>query len=140
MMREWICAILLVSGALFMFVAALGVVRFPDLFTRMHTATKSASFGSVLMLCAVAVYFGDVWVIFETILVIFFIFLTTPVGAHMIGRVAYLLGAPLWEGTVIDELKGRYNMRKRVLESGLHDSATQAGNENKMDNHLNETK
>ena len=140
MMREWICAILLVSGALFMFVAALGVVRFPDLFSRMHAATKSASFGSVLMLCAVAVYFGEVWVIFETLLVIFFIFLTTPVGAHMIGRVAYLLGAPLWEGTVIDELQGRYNMCKRLLESGLNDSATQAGNENKMDNHLNETK
>lgn len=133
MMREWICAILLVSGALFMFVAALGVVRFPDLFTRMHTATKSASFGSVLMLCAVAVYFGDAWVIFETILVIFFIFLTTPVGAHMIGRVAYLLGTPLWEGTVIDELQDRYHIRKRVLESGPHDTATQAENKSKMD-------
>lgn len=130
-MREWICAILLVSGALFMFVAALGVVRLPDLFTRMHAATKSASFGAVLMLSAVAVYFGEVWVIFETILVIFFIFLTTPVGAHMIGRVAYLLGTPLWEGTVIDELQGRYNIRKRVLESGLHDPATQAENSRK---------
>ena len=113
---------------------------FQTLFTRMHTATKSASFGSVLMLCAVAVYFGEAWVIFETILVIFFIFLTTPVGAHMIGRVAYLLGTPLWEGTVIDELQGRYNVRKRVLESGLHDPATQAENKNKIDNHLNETK
>ncbi|KHE91724.1 Na(+)/H(+) antiporter subunit G [Candidatus Brocadiaceae bacterium S225] len=140
MIREWICAILLVSGALFMFVGALGVVRLPDLFTRMHAATKSASFGSVLMLCAVAVYFGEVWIIFETLLVIFFIFLTTPVGTHMIGRVGYLLGTPLWQGTVINELQGRYNMRKRVLESGLHDSATQTGNENKMDNHLNEIK
>jgi multicomponent Na+:H+ antiporter subunit G len=140
MMRELICAILLVSGSLFMFLAALGIVRFPDLFTRMHTATKSASFGSVLMLCAVAVYFSEVWVIFETLLVIFFIFLTTPVGSHMIGRVAYLVGTPLWEGTVIDELQGRYNMRKQVLESGLHDPATQAGNKNKMDNHLNEIK
>ena len=36
--------------------------------------------------------------------------------------------------------QGRYNMRKRVLESGIHDSATQTGNENKMDNHLNEIK
>lgn len=140
MIREWACSILLVSGALFMFVGALGIVRLPDLFTRMHAATKSASFGSVLMLCAVAVYFGKIWIIFETILVIFFIFLTTPVGAHMIGRVAYLLGTQLWEGTVIDELQGRYNMRKRALESELHDSATKAGDERKMDNHLKETK
>jgi multicomponent Na+:H+ antiporter subunit G len=50
--------------------------------------------------------------------VVVFVFVTAPVGAHMIGRAAYLSGVPLWEGTLSDDLKGRYDAQTHSLASG----------------------
>ena len=44
-------------------------------------------------------------------------FLTAPIAAHMIGRDAYFVGVPLWERTVLDELKNRYNTHTNTLDS-----------------------
>jgi multicomponent Na+:H+ antiporter subunit G len=105
MIRDILAAILLLSGALFFLISAIGTVRFPDLYIRMHAATKGGAFGAVLMLLGVAAYFRDWWTGFEALLVILFIFLTAPVAGHMIGRAAYHIGTPLWHGSVIDEWK-----------------------------------
>ena len=121
-MKEIIVASFLIIGSLFMLIAAIGIVRFPDLFTRMHAATKGTSFGVVLMLIAVAIYFGDVEVILEVILVISFIYLTAPIACHMIARSAYFLGIPMWEGTVVDELRDKYDLHKHALRSGRNSS------------------
>jgi multicomponent Na+:H+ antiporter subunit G len=59
-----------------------------------------------LIIVAVAVHFGDVGVATRALLVGAFFLLTAPVGAHMIGRAAYLTGTPLWKGTVVDEWRG----------------------------------
>ncbi len=117
MIKEWIAAILLVSGSIFMFLSALGTLRFPDVFTRMHAATKASSFGVGLMLAACVIYFSDGWTIFQSLLIIIFIFLTAPVAAHMIGRAAYFLKVPLWEKTVVDELHDRYDLKTYKLAS-----------------------
>jgi len=117
MIGEWIAAILLVLGSLFMLLSAVGTWRFPDIFTRMHAATKASSFGVGLMLAAGVVYFNDGWTIVQSVLIIVFIFLTAPVAAHMIGRVAYLLKIPLWEKTVVDELQNRYDLKNHELAS-----------------------
>ncbi|MDZ7291998.1 MAG: monovalent cation/H(+) antiporter subunit G [candidate division KSB1 bacterium] len=116
-MKEWICAFLLIAGSVFMLIAALGVLRFPDVFTRMHAAAKAASFGVGLILAAVAVNFGTAGIMIEAMLVIVFIFLTAPVSSHMIGRAAYFLNVPMWQGTVRDELRDRYDLKKGVLSS-----------------------
>ncbi len=99
--------------------AAIGIVRFPDLFTRMHAAAKASSFGVALMLIAVAIYFGSAWVIFEVVLVISFIYLTAPVACHMISRAAYFLNIPMWEGTVVDELRDKYDLHKHSLRNAI---------------------
>ncbi len=96
---------LLIAGSFFIMLAALGILKFPDLYTRMHAASKAVSFGSGLMLLATVLYFKSWFVAVEAILIILFIFLTTPVASHMISRVAYLLKIPLWEKSTIDELK-----------------------------------
>ncbi len=116
MIIEWIVAILLVSGSLFMLIAAIGVVRFPDLYMRMHAATKAASFGILLMLLGVSIYLPIFNVIFEALMVLVFIFMTAPISSHMIGRVAHLLQVPLWEKTSIDELAGA-SERERTKKS-----------------------
>ena len=104
-MAEYIAAILLVIGAVFLLLAAVGLVRMPDLFARMHATTKAATLGSSLMLVALVVYFRDLSIGTRAVAVILFLYLTAPVTAHMIGRAAHMIGIPLWKGTVIDELK-----------------------------------
>jgi multicomponent Na+:H+ antiporter subunit G len=116
-MSEWLIAGLMFLGGLLMLLAAVGVARLPDLFMRMQAATKASALGAGLMVLAVAIFFGDVGTVMRAVLVIAFIFLTAPVSAHLIGRAAYFVGVPLWEGTVIDELRDHYDLRTHALTS-----------------------
>jgi multicomponent Na+:H+ antiporter subunit G len=50
---------------------------------------------------------------------ILFLFITAPLGAHMLARAAYFDGVPLWKGTVIDELKDRYDRKAHALEGEI---------------------
>jgi multicomponent Na+:H+ antiporter subunit G len=107
-MSEILISGLLVIGAFFMLVAGLGMLRMPDLFLRMSCSTKAATIGVGTMLLALALYFENLGVATRALATVCFIFLTAPVGAHRIGRIAYLVGVRLWEGTIEDELKGVY--------------------------------
>ena len=111
-------AVLLMIGAAFLLAAAIGVLRMPDLFTRMQTATKAATLGISCILIAVALYMEDLGVAIRAFFTVVFFFLTAPVAAHMIGRAAYFLGVPLWKGTMVDELRDRYDRRTHILASG----------------------
>ncbi|MBN2366076.1 MAG: monovalent cation/H(+) antiporter subunit G, partial [Calditrichaeota bacterium] len=93
------------SGSFFIFLSSLGLLRFPDVFTRMHAAAKASSFGLGLMLLGTAFYFQNWFVILEAFLVILFVFLTAPIASHTISRAAYFLGVRLWEKTRVDEWK-----------------------------------
>jgi multicomponent Na+:H+ antiporter subunit G len=100
-----IANLLLLVGALFVLVAALGIVRLPDLLMRMHAATKAGTLGAGLLLVAVAVALPDTSVVARALAAIVFLLLTAPVAAHLIARAAYLTGeAVLWERTCVDEL------------------------------------
>lgn len=116
-MKEWITATLMFLGATLMLLAALGITRMPDLYSRMQAATKAGILGVGFMLLAVAVHFGEIGVTTQALLVVAFFFLTSPVAAHIIARAAYLSKVPLWEGTVWDELRGQYDPRTHALES-----------------------
>jgi len=106
-MADLAAAVLIFIGALFMFLAALGALRMPDLLTRMHATTKAGVFGAGLMLLGVMLYFGDGGVATRMGAILIFIILTSPVAAHAIGRAGYLTGSPLWEGTLKDDMKRR---------------------------------
>lgn len=94
------------AGGIFLLLAAVGVTRMPDLYTRMQTATKAATLGVGCTLLAVAFHFHDLGTTARALAIVLFVFLTAPVGAHMIGRAAYLAGVPLWEKTEVDEMQG----------------------------------
>ena len=104
-----IAAILLVVSSLLMLLSAVGVVRMPDIYTRMSASSKAAGLGSGLALAAVAVHFGALDVTARAIAAIVFIFLTVPVAAHMVARSAYLARVPIWDRTIQDDLKGQYD-------------------------------
>jgi multicomponent Na+:H+ antiporter subunit G len=108
---------LLISGSLFLLLAAIGVIRMPDLLMRIQVATKASTLGVGCMLLALAVYFHDFGMTIRALLVISFFFMTAPVAAHMIGRAAYFVGVPLWEETIVDELQGHYDRHTHTLQS-----------------------
>ena len=87
-MMEWIAAVLLVVGSAFSLIASIGVLRFPDVFTRMHAASKAASFGIGLTLLGSAFAFGTGSAFAKAVFTILFVFLTTPVSTHLLSRVA----------------------------------------------------
>lgn len=85
----WTAGVLMVVGSLMSLAAAIGLLRFPDLITRMHAATKPQVLGSLLLLTAVALQWRS-WALVP-LLVVAWIFqlLTAPVSAHMVGRAGY---------------------------------------------------
>jgi multicomponent Na+:H+ antiporter subunit G len=115
--KDLFVAALLLIGALFSLVASVGLLRFPDLLTRMQAATKSGTLGVGCTLIAVAVHFSEVGITTRALLVVGFLFLTAPVAAHMIGRAGYFVGVSLWSGTVHDELRDRYDRKAKTLSS-----------------------
>lgn len=103
-MQFIISVVLTVTGTAFVLIAGLGVIRMPDLFTRMSATTKAVTLGVGLLLAAAALHFGEIGVTTRAIATVVFLLLTVPVAAHLIGRAAYSSGTPLWEGTVFDDL------------------------------------
>lgn len=100
--------ILIISiGVLFTIVAVIGILRLPDVYTRAHAASKSATFGVLSILLGAFLY---IWLIegyfsFKLILGIAFLFITAPIGGHLMARAAYMSGVEPTELTVGDELK-----------------------------------
>ena len=100
-----VSAVLLLMGVLLAVLAAIGLLRFPDVFSRMHAATKPATLGLLLITVGAALRMeqGDDAV--KLLLVAAFQFLTAPVAAHMIGRAAYRSGTGALDELVVDELR-----------------------------------
>ena len=105
-------------STVFIFLAAVGIVRMPDFYLRLSVTVKATTLGIGLMLVAAAIFFGDTATTSKVVAIIFFLVLTAPVAAQMIGRTAYLIGTPLWKNSVLDELKNKYDMKTHALSNG----------------------
>lgn len=117
MITDLVTCFFLICGAGFSFIAALGIARMPDLFTRMQAAAKTSTLGLGCTIVAVAVHFGEVGITTRAALIILFFFLTTPIAAHMIARAGYISGVALWRGTVTDEMRDTYDPVTHELSS-----------------------
>jgi multicomponent Na+:H+ antiporter subunit G len=84
-----VSAVFMVVGALMSLGAAIGLLRFPDLMSRMHAATKPQVLGLFLLLCAVGLQLRSWWVWPVLLVAWIFQLLTVPVSAHMVGRAGY---------------------------------------------------
>ncbi|MCL4182868.1 MAG: monovalent cation/H(+) antiporter subunit G [Burkholderiaceae bacterium] len=105
-MSQWIGAVLLLGGSVICLFAAVGVLRLPDFFMRMHAATKAGVAGSGLVLLGVAAFDGSAATWTKAVLAVLFLLMTTPVAGHLIGRAGYVSGVALWRGTSEDALDG----------------------------------
>ena len=102
-MNDIIVSILIVLGGGFAAIAGLGLLRLPDVLIRMHATTKAGTLGVGLIVLGVSVHFASSLVITKALLIIAFMFLTAPVGAHLIARAAYRRGIRLWGKTLMDD-------------------------------------
>jgi multicomponent Na+:H+ antiporter subunit G len=118
-------------GAFFMFVAGLGLLRMPDIYMRLHTNTKSATFGVGFLLLGAAIHLGEFTVGIRALAIMVFLFATAPVAAHMIGRAAYISKAPLWENTLGDDLEGKYDKKTHELTAQAETQKTEKGKRKK---------
>jgi multicomponent Na+:H+ antiporter subunit G len=89
--------LLILFGSFFVLAAAVGMLRFPDFYTRLHASTKLVTLGGIGILIGAAFGFNDVQVSLRVILIIIFFFLTAPLSGYMIGRAGYLRGLPFYK-------------------------------------------
>jgi multicomponent Na+:H+ antiporter subunit G len=99
----WLTGFLALTGATLVLLASIGIVRMPDLFTRMQAATKASTLGLGCLLAAAGIALADSSAFVRAVSIGAFVMLTSPVSNHVIARAAYLTKVPLWSGTVVDE-------------------------------------
>jgi len=116
-MNEIFAVVMMFTGAAFLLLAAVGVLRLPDIFMRIQASAKASTLGIGCVFLGLAVHFGEISVTSRALLTIVFLFLTAPIAAHMIGRAAYIVGVPMWRGTIRDDLRGQYDRENGILSS-----------------------
>jgi len=106
----WLAGGLMILGAAFLLIAAIGVIRLPDPLQRMHSATKAGTLGTALLLLGVGLS-PQVSLGTTGVLTMLFMLLTLPIGAQLLGRASYIAGTKL-EGLEHDPLENELGGRK----------------------------
>lgn len=129
-MSDLIIGILASFGALFALLAGIGIIRMPDLYLRISVTTKAATLGIGLIMFAAGIYFNESSITTRVLAIIFFLLLTAPVGAHLIGRSSYFTGIELWKKSKMDDLNGKYDVKSHSLKSDVNemDKASEKSN------------
>jgi multicomponent Na+:H+ antiporter subunit G len=95
--RPWASGLFIAAGCFIIFVAAIGVVRFPDFYSRMHPAGKADTLGQGLVLFGMILYEGFTFVSLKLLLIIVFIFIANPTATHAIAKAAHIAGIKPWQ-------------------------------------------
>ncbi len=119
MMTEIIIGIMTFLGAVFVLLAAVGMIRMPDTYLRISVTTKAATLGIGLLLLAAAIHSYDLAITAKILAIILFLLLTAPVSAHLIGRTTYVTGVKMWKDSVMDDMEGKYDKNTHELASGF---------------------
>jgi multicomponent Na+:H+ antiporter subunit G len=98
-------ALLILAGSAFALVAAIGINRLPDIYTRMHAASKAGTVGSGLLLLAVGIHAGDLATFARALVGFVFFVLTAPVSAHLLAIASRKAGYCLSPRSILDEMK-----------------------------------
>lgn len=120
MIKDIVSALFLLAGSGFMLIASIGMIRFPDFYIRNSASTKAVVLGVLLILLGVGIHYNDVLIFLEIFAILFFIFLISPLSAHIVSRAAVISHVKFWEKTNLEEL-GDYieetrSMRRKEKE------------------------
>ena len=89
---EFISWILIVGGTFFVMIGAIGILRFPDFWARLHAASVTESAGVVLLLSGLCIQAGFTLVTFKLLIIGVFLFITGPTSTHAIANAALISG------------------------------------------------
>ena len=104
-LQNYLAAVLILAGSGFALTASIGLLRLPDLYTRMHAASKAGTLGSCAVLLALAVHADDPAISLRALAGVVFFLLTVPISSHLLARAAHGAGYRLWEHSERDDLK-----------------------------------
>jgi multicomponent Na+:H+ antiporter subunit G len=105
-MTDLLIIVLSAAGVGFMLVSSIGILRLPDVFSRMHAAGKASTVGVSFVLLAAGLYFGEPALFLRMIALIALIFITAPVATTAMARAAYRTGAARRMHLKYDEMAG----------------------------------
>lgn len=101
---EIVVTLLLLLGVIIRMLSSIGLVRFGDVYLRMHASTKASTFGLFFILGATALYLGDSIITIKLVALMMIYFFTAPIGTQVLAYAAHVSGAPQVKETWIDEM------------------------------------
>jgi multicomponent Na+:H+ antiporter subunit G len=94
---EWVSLVLVLAGGVFMIVGAIGLLRFPDFFCRLHAASVIESMGPLLVLLALILQAGFSQMSAKLLLILLFLWFTSPTASHTLAKTAWRAGVRPWQ-------------------------------------------
>lgn len=104
MITEFIVALLLLFGVAIRLLSTIGILRFGDVYLRMHASTKASTLGLFFILGATALYFADPLITIKMIALFVIYFFTAPIGTQVLAHGAHVSGVPMVKETRVDQL------------------------------------
>jgi multicomponent Na+:H+ antiporter subunit G len=93
-------------GFFFSLTGAIGIVRMPDLYTRIQCSSKTITMGAIPLLIALTIAKGPLSTYgSRALLVGILLLIVNPAASHAVARAAYKTGVPMWSGSVVDEVE-----------------------------------
>ena len=92
-----VSTVFIVAGLFFMTTGAIGLLRFPDFYTRLHATGKCDTLGEVLVIVGCIIYQGWSFISIKLLFLMVFIFIANPVGTHALIKAAYVTGVKPWK-------------------------------------------
>jgi len=112
---EYIAIVFLFGGFFFLLVGVVGLLRLPDVYTRMHAMGKCDTLGAGLILVALMLLIWDVTNITKLVLILSMIATINPIITHLIAKTAYNRGTPMAEGSyLINDYVASQRRRRRA--------------------------
>lgn len=122
MIKDIISSIFILVGAIFMIISAIGMIRLPDFYIRNSASTKAVVLGVMLILSGVGIHFNDIMIFIEIFAILFFIFLISPLAAHIVARSAVITNVKFWDKTILKDLKN-FNPEKKKEKNGRNEDS-----------------
>lgn len=92
----YITGIFIIIGSLLIFVSAVGLIRMPGFYTRIHAAGKTDTLGQILILFGLILYKGFSLISVKLLFILAFVFIANPTATHALAQAAYRMGVPWW--------------------------------------------
>ena len=119
--QEFVAALLMGLGLIFLIGSMIGMLRLPDFYSRVHASGNSETLGTMLVFLGLAVYNGVSITSAKLLIILMFIFVGNPIGSHILTKAAYKTGHPVWtKKTLPADMLTDANIEGGEADANLH--------------------